>query len=79
MSMSFSVKVVDSHGSPKSGVRVYADFGLWNGGLTEYTGDDGWAEFNTAGDYVTMELFVDGENYGHHPVSDGETYSFTLS
>ena len=79
MGMSFSVRVVDSDGDPRRGIRVYADFGLLHGGLTEHTGDDGWAAFETAGNnYVTVELFVDGESQGDHSLSDGDTFSFTL-
>jgi len=78
MSMSFSVRVVDEHGRPRRGIRVYADFGIWNGGLTEYTDDSGWATFEPSGDYVTAEIFVDGESQGDHGISDGETFSFTL-
>lgn len=78
MAMTFSVRVVNSEGRPRRGIRVYADFGLMHGGLTEYTDDNGWATFHTAGDYVSAELFVDGDSYGDYGVSNGETFSFTL-
>ena len=78
MSMSFSVRVVDSGGRPRSGIRVYADYGLMNGGATEYTDDSGWAEFTPAGDYVSAEIFVDGDSEGELGISDGDTFSFTL-
>ena len=78
MSMSFSVKVVNSGGDGVEGIRVYADFGLLHGGLTEYTGSDGWAEFEASGNYVTVELYLDGESQGDHGLSDGDTFSFSL-
>jgi len=49
-----------------------------HGGLTERTDDNGWAEFEASGDYVTVELFVDGESEGDHGLEDGETFSFTV-
>lgn len=78
MSTSFSVRVVNSNGNPMRSIRVYADFGILSGGITEYTDDNGWAEFNASGNYVSVELFVDGNSYGDYGVSDGETFSFTL-
>lgn len=78
MGTSFSVRVVDSEGEPRSGISVYANFGLMHGGLTERTDDNGWAEFEASGDYVTVELFVDGESEGDHGLEDGETFSFKV-
>ena len=78
MSMNFSVRVVDSDGEPRSGVEVYADFGILSGGLSEYTDNDGWAEFETGGDYVSVKIYVDGESQGDHGLEDGDTFSFTV-
>jgi len=76
--MTFSIRVVDSDGRPRDGVRVTADFGLLNGQLTEVTDDDGWVTLEPAGDYVTAEFFIAGESQGAHGIEDGETFSFTL-
>ena len=78
MSKSFSVHVVDAGGSPRSGIRVYADYGSMNGGATEYTDDSGWAVFTPTGDYVSAGIFVNGESQGEVGISDGDTFSFTL-
>lgn len=78
MSMSFSVRVVNEDGRPRRGIRVYVDFGFANGGRTEYTDDSGWATFEPSGDYVSAEIFVDGDSQGEHGITDGETFSFTL-
>jgi hypothetical protein len=45
MGMTFAVRVVDDDGDGREGIRVYADFGTMNGGLTEHTDSDGWAHF----------------------------------
>jgi hypothetical protein len=79
MSTSFSVRVVNVDGEPVSGIKVYANFGIMHGGITERTDDDGWASFEASGDYCSVELFVDGDNEGDHSLEDGETYSFTLA
>lgn len=71
--MRFHVVVFDSDGDPRSGIRVTADFGIMNGQASDYTDDNGLATINTAGDYVTAEIFVDGSNEGDYAVSDGET------
>jgi hypothetical protein len=78
MGMTFSVRVVDNDGDPKEGVRVMANFGILHGHLIELTDQDGWAEFEPAGDYTSVEIFVDGENQGDHSVEDGDTFSFTI-
>lgn len=78
MATSFSVRVVRSDGEPRHGVRVAADFGLLDGIATEYSDSDGWATFELSGNYVSAEIYVDGESQGTHPVSDGETFSFTV-
>jgi hypothetical protein len=75
--MTFSVRVVDSDGDPRSGVRVYVNYGLMNGGATEYTDDDGWAVFEPSGDYSSAEIYVDGDCMGDYGIEDGETFSFS--
>jgi len=78
MSMSFSVRVVDQDGDPMSGIKVTADFGLLHGQSSDYTDDGGWAMIEASGDYVTCTIYVKGENQGEHPISDGDTFSFTI-
>ncbi len=73
MSMRFYVVVFDSGGDPRSGIRVTADFEIMNGQASDYTDDNGLATINTAGDYVTAEIFVDSSNEGEYAVSNGET------
>lgn len=76
--MYFSVRVIDEEGNPRKGISVMADFGFMNGTSTETTDDSGWAEFNTSGKYVSMDLYVDGSKRGNYSVSEGKTYSFTI-
>lgn len=77
--MSFSVKVIDQRGQPVRNVRVYSDFGLWKGGLTDYTDDNGWAYFKSSGNDVSVEIYVNGKSKGSHGISDGgESFSFVI-
>ena len=78
MSMDISVRVVDDEGNGQSGLRVTLDFGMMYGQSTEFTDDDGWANFEIGGDYDTCTIFIDGDNYGDHSVEDGESFSFVL-
>ncbi|OGR66844.1 MAG: hypothetical protein A2081_02955 [Elusimicrobia bacterium GWC2_61_19] len=73
MSMRFYVVIFDSDGDPRAGVKVTADFGVMNGQASDYSDDNGLATIDTAGDYVTAEIFVDGASEGDYGVSDGET------
>jgi hypothetical protein len=45
----FSIRVVDEDGRPVSNREVTIDYGTMRGVGTEYTDDDGWAEFSTFG------------------------------
>ena len=78
MSTSFSVRIVDMDGEGIEGVRVYANFGILNGGHEEYTDEDGWAEFYASGDFTSVEFIIDGDSHGEYGLSDGETFSFTM-
>ena len=78
MSMSFAVRVTDDEGRPIEGVNVTADFGIFNGQANAYTDEDGWAEIETSGDYVTCSIFVGGDNQGEYSVRDGATLSFSI-
>ncbi len=57
--------------------QVWAHFGL-SGSLSEYTNEDGWAEFETGGDYNSVELGVGKEIGGSYSLSDGDTFSCTV-
>ncbi len=74
---SFAVRVMNSAGKPRTGVRVGADFGVLSGVATAYTDSDGWARLRFAAD-ATATIYVDGESQGDHYVSDEETLSFTV-
>lgn len=75
----FSVRVVNGSGSSVSGARVSVHFGILRGQSTEYTDDNGWAEFSNAdGDLVTGEFYVNGQSFGSHSTYDGDSYSFTV-
>jgi hypothetical protein len=78
MSTSFSVRVVNDDGDPVEGIDVAASFGVLHGMLEASTSDDGWAEFEASGDYVSVKLFVDGSSVGEHGLSEGDTFTFTL-
>lgn len=83
MSWRCSVRIVDDEGNPKSGVDVTLFFfGLLAGHLSEYTDDDGWAEFELDTDFSPQNierLAVNGEFVAEPGnVSDGETMSFTI-
>ncbi len=74
----FSVRVVRSDGEPREGVRVGADVGWLDGVAMEYTDNDGWATFELSENYMSAEIYVEGDSQGTHPVSDGDTLSFTV-
>lgn len=71
MSMKFHV-VVFRDGEPRPNVRVTADFGIY-GQSKDSTDDDGLATIETADDYTSAEIFVDGSSEGTYSVEDGET------
>jgi hypothetical protein len=82
MSWSTSIRVVDDEGDPISGAKVHISFDIFHGMDTEYTDDDGWAEFR----YDTFEeskLFVshitinDERVAGDFYLEDGDTNSYT--
>ena len=86
MSYSFSVKVVDEDGDPKSGAEVSVSYmGLLSGFEEDYTDEDGWVSFskgdNALGgrDVGVSKLFINGDlvKEDFYP-DDGETMSFTV-
>jgi|GEM_PF-3575267 len=74
--MEFSIRVVDEDGDPVSDKKITIDYGLFNGQESEFTNNDGWAEFSPSNRYVTCTVYIGGESYGELPIEDGETYSF---
>lgn len=86
MSYSFSVKIVDEDGEPKSGVEVSVSYmGILSGFEDKYTDEDGWVTFhkgdNVLGgrDVGVDKLYVNGElvKDDFYP-EDGDTMSFTI-
>lgn len=71
--MSYSIRVVDDDGRPRSGIGVQVFYGLTHSGTT-YTDDDGWVEFDD--DPTFGEIYIDGESQGEHTLKG--TLSFTV-
>lgn len=84
MSWSCSVRVVDDDDEGVSGAKVTLMGSLLGGYLTEYTDDDGWAEFeidamSDDSDWILDNIYINGEEVsGSVAVSDGETMSFNI-
>lgn len=73
----FSIRVVDSDGQPRKSARVGArSINILGGAKSEYTDDDGWANFDWPLP-ETVIISVDGDDQGEHPLDDGDTLSFT--
>jgi hypothetical protein len=49
-----------------------------SGSLSEDANEDGWAEFETGGDYKSVELGVGKAIVGSYRLSDGGTFSCTV-
>lgn len=73
----FSIRVLDSNGDPREGVGVQIYYDINFTGDKKRTDEDGWVTF-TNYDHRPGEIWVDGEDMGHHSLSDGRTYSFTV-
>ena len=76
MGHSLDVYVIDSDGSPVTHTEVRVSIeGFWKGGgISEYTDDDGHAEFETADDYEDsreLTIVVHGERFGPYSIGDG--------
>jgi hypothetical protein len=56
--------------------QIWAHFGR-SVSLDEYTNEEGWAEFETGGDYNSV-LGVGKEIVGSYSLPDGDTFSFRL-
>lgn len=81
MSFSFSIRVVNSDGDPRSSVRVaVSDPGpLGLGVKSEHTDDDGWTYFDwPEGSSAGLDVYVDGSMDGNHHFEEGETISLTV-
>lgn len=75
----FSIRVVNSDGNPKSGIRVTVDYGLFSGQDTKYTASNGWVSFNNLdGDLTHGEVYIDGVSQGTVRTHSGDSHSFTL-
>ena len=74
----FDVHVVDEDQRPLKSVRVVLEFvGIFRGVTAEeYTDSEGHAEFDGY-DEGTVEVFVDGSNYGTYHYIDGESITIT--
>ncbi len=76
MGHALDVYVIDENESPVSGaeVEIVID-GIWKGGsLTDFTDEDGHAEFETADDYESsrqLNIYVRGESFGPYSISGG--------
>ena len=82
MSHSLDVYVIDSDEDPVSGVEVeiLIDGFIKGGSLTEYTDDEGHAEFETADDYEDsrqLKIKVRNEWFGPYYISGG-TYTVQI-
>lgn len=83
MSWSNSIRVVDEDGDPVEGCKVYISFGIWNGHDTQYTDEDGWAEFeydNIDKDEMIAEMIAIGSDVVDEDtvIENGETRSYTF-
>ena len=84
MSGTWAVRVVDEDGQGVSGVNVSYQCGHLSGVGSEYTDDDGWAEFELVeaflggGPIAVHKIWVDGVEVSgdlFYP-EDGDTFSF---
>lgn len=84
MSGTWSVRVVDEDGEGVSGVEVAYKCGHLSGVGSEYTDDNGWAEFELiegvlgGGTIAVHKIWIDGEEVSgdlFYP-EDGDTFSF---
>ena len=60
----FSFRLVDEHGRPVSDRKITIDYGFMRGVGSEYTDDDGWAEFPTLGYSVSAASHSDRASVG---------------
>jgi hypothetical protein len=84
MSWSCAIKIVDDDGDAVEGARVLIiGWGFTGGTISEYTDDDGWAEFEldpwNKDSFHAASISVDGDEVcGEISIDDGETLSFTV-
>lgn len=48
------------------------------GAKSEYTDEDGWANFDWPNLPETLTISVDGDDQGDYALDDGDTHSFTV-
>lgn len=83
MGWSASIRVVDEDGDPCSGRKVTIDFGYWTGIDSEYTDNDGWAEFEYESidkDSLSVKnIWIDSEEVdSDSSLDNGETRSYSI-
>lgn len=83
MGWSASIRVVDDDGDPVRGATVGIDFGLWTGVGSEYTDDNGWAEFEYEPidkEYlIAKKIWVNGEEVdSDETLYSGDTRSYSI-
>jgi hypothetical protein len=77
--MAFSIRVVDSDGEPRKSARVgVRRITLLGGAKSQYTDEDGWAEFDWPDLPATFIISVNGVDAGEYALDDGDTESFTV-
>lgn len=78
MGMNFSVRIVDEDGNGVEDKLVTASFGVTHGQKEDFTDEEGWAQFETFGDYTSAKIYVDGECLGECDLEYDDTCSFTI-
>ena len=58
----FSIRLMDEHGRPVSDRKITIHYGFMRGVGSEYTDDDGWAEFPTNGYSDVKTIWADEYN-----------------
>ncbi|MGZ4965099.1 MAG: hypothetical protein ACXWC8_21300 [Limisphaerales bacterium] len=82
MAWAASIRVVDEHGDAVSGAKVTVIFSLMTGHDTEYTNDDGWAEFeyesiDSEKSLWVDDIYINGERVaGDFYIENGDTESY---
>jgi len=77
--MAFSICVVDSDGQTRTSAEVGArSIRFLGGAMSEYTDEDGWANFDWPNLPETFIVSVNGDDQGEYQLDDGDTLSFTV-
>lgn len=73
----FSIRVVDEDGRPRSGVTIMVAYGSFGGVGTEYTDDDGWTQWELL-DHYSFKVYIEDNEGVDCTFEDGDTCSFTI-